>query len=79
MNIDWKARDAAEFPKVEGGHAWKREEDGLVDVWQYDADGRCLGPGCARCGASFCRSCWPKRLLELCPEFGTELPGLELT
>ena len=42
------------YPK----HDWIRDEDGEIDMWVMDV-GFHNGPGCKRCGASFCEHCDP--------------------
>ena len=57
------------------GHVWKLDAKGNPEFFGDDHD----GPWCARCDALECRHCYPGFLTEDCPEYGTELPGLELT
>jgi hypothetical protein len=42
-------------------HKWHRERDGSVDIFAFDF-GYCNGPGCLRCGESFCGHCAPDRI-----------------
>ena len=37
-------------------HEWKRDEDGTVDVFGFDADTH-NGPVCVRCGYGYCHHC----------------------
>ena len=43
-----------EYPE----HDWKTDEDGKIDEWVIDY-GYHNGPGCKRCGYSFCMHCKP--------------------
>lgn len=40
-------------------HEWRKDEDGEVDEWAYEADNLliCHGPRCVRCGYSYCVNC----------------------
>lgn len=67
--------DAIEYPAVEGGHVWFRDDEQLVDAWRVEG-GFHNGPECARCHDSFCEHCRPEKITEKCPLAGTELPGL---
>jgi len=59
------------------GHVWKLYKPGLVEY--YEQGGFHGGPWCARCDKMECEHCHPEFLTEDCPEFGNELPGLEMT
>lgn len=40
-------------------HEWRRDEDGDIDEFFYDS-GHHNGPGCTRCGYSYCAHCRPE-------------------
>lgn len=46
-------RDYIANPK---GHVWKLDEDGNVDTFYLDYDFH-NGPGCVKCGYTFCEHC----------------------
>jgi hypothetical protein len=47
-------------------HAWKRDEDGDIDIFAAD-DAPHNGPVCVRCGEGFCHHCNPDCYREVCP------------
>ncbi len=53
--------------KVDGGHDWKRDEYGSVDIFAHEV-GHHNGPQCERCGESFCHYCNRECYTERCPD-----------
>lgn len=47
------------------GHVLKRDEDGAVDLFVVDS-GFHNGPGCSRCGESWCHHCTNAASIEPC-------------
>lgn len=54
-------------------HKWRRESNGDIDVFVLDV-GHCNGPGCIRCGESFCHHCQPDCYDEPCTAEGFICP-----
>ena len=49
-----------------GGHYFVTDDDGDIDVWQYEA-GFHNGPRCENCNQSWCMHCEGLGDLEQCP------------